>query len=208
MASPSNLTLHIVQDEQNVVVKARLLKTNKSFEFKLDGDNPEGYEGDALLNVAMQMGKGEWWAGLLNFDPATLERTTYYSTKSEAVRHVPTHVSPKDCFVWGSGSQWMVIPGTGCAHWVAHQKGITGGSAGCYVSKCIRVSDVVSGKTQYSLSNARVGDIWTNTSLSHCGMVRSINRDESGRASVYVQHCSSGSGGVVYSTFTSGYAYR
>lgn len=136
---------------------------------------------------------------------------TYYSTREEAEANVPAHVFPKNCFVWNDGPQgypWRPIPGTGCAHWVAHELGIDG-NPGCYVARAIRVTQVIDGKTRYNLADAQLGDIWTNTNRSHCGIVRRINRDQDGRrVSVSVEHCSSGQGGVVTGNFSSGYFYR
>ncbi|MEK7395624.1 MAG: DUF4157 domain-containing protein [Candidatus Poribacteria bacterium] len=140
----------------------------------------------------------------------TVNGITYYNTRAGAEAAVPTHVSPRSCFVWRdgpTGHPWRVIPGTGCAHWVAHQRGISG--PGCYDNYALRVSQVVAGLTSYNLPNARVGDIWTNIGGSHTGIVRGINTNSAGTViSVNVEHCSSGSGGVVTSTFTSGYFYR
>ena len=42
-----------------------------------------------------------------------------------AVALVNRHVEPKDCFVWHVGhDNWQPISGTGCAHWIAHQRNI------------------------------------------------------------------------------------
>ena len=139
---------------------------------------------------------------------------TWYSTRAAAVAQVPTHVSPDTCFVWNGGSNapqgypWRVIPGTGCAHWVAHELGITG-TPGCDTGHALRVSQVIAGRTRHNWVNAQVGDIWTNTSRSHTGLVRAINRDPNGNVvSIRVEHDSSGQGGVVTNNFTSGYVYR
>jgi len=197
-----SLDFYIAKDRVESVVKTKLLYSAGKMDFQIKAEDTKQFKAEILLQIASKIAESENWEGIFECDPLTLERTTYYKTKAEAVRHVPQHVSPKDCFVWGSGSKWMVIPGTGCAHWVAHQKGIKNG-AGCYTGNSIRVRDVVSGKSRNSIRNARVGDIWTNSDLSHCGIVRKVNS-----GSVKVQHCSSGSGGVVYSNFTSGYCYR
>ena len=137
----------------------------------------------------------------------TQTQAQYYRTKEEAVKHVPQHVEPKACFVWRDGSQdlpWRVIPGTGCAHWVAHQKGIRNG-VGCYDGHSIRVRNVVEGKKKYPISEARVGDIWANERLRHCGIVMAVSR---AKDSVTVKHCSSGQGGVVTDVMRSGNVYR
>lgn len=135
----------------------------------------------------------------------------YYKTKEEAIQHVPQHVVPKDCFVWKDGSAatpWRVIPGTGCAHWVAHQKKIRHG-AKCFAGCSIRVRDVVHGLTRHDIADAKVQDIWTMANLSHCGLVVGLNKDKAGKiVSVEVQNCSSAKGGVVTSTVSSGSVYR
>ena len=135
----------------------------------------------------------------------------YYRTRKEAEANVPTHVVPKNCFVWKDGPSefpWRPIPGTGCAHWVAHELGIDG-NPGCYDKRAIRVTQVIEGKTRYNLSDALVGDIWTYTDHTHCGIVRGVNKNEAGEVvSVQVEHCSSGRGGVVTGNFSSGYFYR
>jgi hypothetical protein len=147
----------------------------------------------------------DWWKGFLVFSAEEYESRSYYATREEAVDNVPTHVSPKDCFVWRDGppaTPWRPIPGTGCAHWVAHEKGISD-NPGCYDGNAIRVSQVTSGRTSYSISDAEVGDIWTNSGETHCGIVLSVSGGQA-----HVRHCSSGSGGVVESWFSSGYAWR
>ena len=67
-------------------------------------------------------------------------------TKQQAIARVPAHVVPRDCFVWYMDSRrgWEPIPGTGCAHYVAHRLGITRGAV-CDAGSSIRVSDVVAG---------------------------------------------------------------
>lgn len=130
---------------------------------------------------------------------------TCYSTRAEAVSRVPTHVVPKECFVWRDGPStfpWRVIPGTGCAHWVAHQFGIRRGTT-CSQGYSIRVSDVISGRTEVQIQGCKVGDIWTDSERTHCGIVRQV---ANGR--VLVKHCSSGEGGVVQSWFSSGRCWR
>lgn len=168
-----------------------------------------GYTCDPFIELAACLANldnaAEWWEGSLRFEPTAVAARSYYATRDEAVRNVPQHVEPKYCFVWKDGpssTPWRPIPGTGCAHWVAHQKGIQA-SPGCYDRYAIRVSQVTAGKRQYSISQAQVGDIWTNTSGSHCGIVIGT-----GSGYARVRHCSSGSGGVVIDNFTSGYAYR
>jgi hypothetical protein len=187
-------------------------KSPQAFHLRMDPKSASGngYQASCFAPLASRymddcICESLWWEGLLAFDPAYLESRSYYASRDEAVSHVPYHVQPKSCFVWRDGPAslpWRPIPGTGCAHWVAHQKGITA-SIGCYDRYAIRVSQVVEGKGRYSISQARVGDIWTTTSLSHCGIVIGV-----GNGSVRVRHCSSGSGGVVENDFYSGYIYR
>ncbi len=43
-------------------------------------------------------------------------------TKAQAIAIVPSHVSPKPCFIEleNTAKGYRPIPGTGCAHWIAH----------------------------------------------------------------------------------------
>jgi len=145
-------------------------------------------------------------------------------TKAEATKKVPTHVIPKACFVWHHNAKtgWIPIPGTGCAHWVAHEQKITGFTPNCGDGCAIRVVQVISGKSVYTIAHAKLGDIWTNARGSHCGIVIKVyknkdkNKDEDNdnesatvTTSVDVKHCSSGSGGVVIGyKWTKGLFYR
>ncbi|ODS36207.1 hypothetical protein BEH94_05120 [Candidatus Altiarchaeales archaeon WOR_SM1_SCG] len=138
---------------------------------------------------------------------------TCYSTKEEAQKHVPTHV--KDCgywkcFVWDDNRYndpehpWRVIPGsgcelgTGCAHWVAHQLNIKS-NPGCSEGYAIRVSQVIAGRREVELKNCKVGDIWTNDGKTHTGIVCQVGTNK-----LFVEHCSSGDGGLVKTWFSSG----
>jgi hypothetical protein len=163
-----------------------------------------------LTHVVQQTGN-QLPQGYMQRDSTTVGDVTYYSTRAEAEAAVPAHVSPSECFVWNDGPRnfpWRPIPGTGCAHWVAHEKGLSD-TPGCFVGNAIRVSQVTAGLTAYDLAHAQADDIWTNTAGSHCGIVRSLNQDATGNVlSAHVEHCSSGSGGVVTSDFQSGQFYR
>ena len=158
----------------------------------------------------------------LTVGSVVVAQSEYYATKEEAVSQVPAHVEPKDCFVWKDGpiaTPWRVIPGTGCAHWVAHELGLgvfpspwQQWEAGeiepplpseawqvCYDGFYIRVADVIAGRTELEIWDAIVGDIWTYDDLTHTGIVRQVDE---GR--VLVEHCSNVAGGVVQDWFSSG----
>ena len=161
--------------------------------------------------------------GLLGTVNITLAQQQYYATKEEAISHVPTYIVPQDCFVWKDGSDpakpWRVIPGTGCAHWVAHELGLgifpspwQRWEAGeiepplpeeawyvCYDGFYINVGNVIAGRTEVEIKDAKVGDIWTNDALTHCGIVRQVGED-----SILVEHCSNAQGGVVQTWYSSG----
>jgi len=128
---------------------------------------------------------------LSNIYPFQVQQQTagWYTKKERAISHVPSHVFPKECFIWNDGSPnspWRVIPGTGCAHWVAHQLGIKTGDARCYDGYAIRVRDILSGRVEVVLRDAKVGDVWTNEDLTHCGIVRQVGNGE-----LLVEHDSS-----------------
>jgi hypothetical protein len=148
---------------------------------------------------------------LLAFGNAPARVANYYKTRQEAVRRVPAHVSPRSCFVWHDGptqTPWRVIPGAGCAHWVAHQKGIRGGGPTCDAGCAIRISDLIAAKVSCSLSKAKVRDIWTNPARAHCGIITRVSQGKDGKTVVTVRHCSSAQGGVTTSSFSSGMAWR
>jgi len=131
-------------------------------------------------------------------------------TKADALKLVDKHWTPKDCAVEleSSAAGYRPIPGTGCAHWVAHQKGING-APGCADGRAIRVSQVIAGKSEYKIREAAVGDIWVQPGGGHTGIVRSLTKNKDGIITeLEVEHCSSGQGGVVKSKFTTGACYR
>jgi hypothetical protein len=116
---------------------------------------------------------------------------------------VDGHVQPRNCFITFRNRRegWAPITGTGCAHWVAHQRGgPTGGTNVCQAGYKFRVSDVVASLSLvgHGLAAAAVGQVWSWPGHSHIGIVRAVNRDASGKVvSVSVENDSSASGGVV-----------
>ncbi len=80
-----------------------------------------------------------------------------------ATKNIDSHVVPNKCFVWyESKDNWTKIKGTGCAHWVAHEKGIKKGSSICLEGYTYRVSNLLIGKKQINISQIKVGDIYVN----------------------------------------------
>jgi len=118
---------------------------------------------------------------------------------SSARAAVDRHVVPPGCFVAFTGDDsWIAISGTGCAHWVAHQKGIARGSQQCQESRTLRVPDLISGLNTYPRSQAQTGDIWANQDLNHCGIAVAVS---SGGAQITIRHDSSRQGGVFDNDF-------
>jgi hypothetical protein len=115
------------------------------------------------------------------------------------------HVEPKDCFVTHlGGDRWAPIEGTGCAHWVAHQLGISQGNVSnqCLVARTFRVPDLVLGRPRViELKNVRINDIWASTNLSHCGLVVQAGNDSSGVLQISIKHDSSAQGRVATNDF-------
>jgi hypothetical protein len=111
-------------------------------------------------------------------------------------------VQPKECFItyFGNGA-WKPIDGTGCAHWVAHQKNIQSGSA---MDKClngftVRVKALIIGRTQVTdLKKVQVNDIWVNDTSDHTGMVLTIKlgAKPTDKPQITIRHDSSGQGRV------------
>src|SRR5262249_31562912 len=127
-------------------------------------------------------------------------------SEKDAVKKVDKHVSPKECFVWFMDSKrgYEPIPGTGCAHWVAHQKGWNSGkesSNGCKKNFLIRVKDIV-GKSgsQVALKDVKVGNVWVSDDLNHCGIVCKVTPTKDKAAdptpTIEIQSCASRQGKV------------
>jgi hypothetical protein len=123
-------------------------------------------------------------------------------SEKDAVKKVDKHVSPKECFVWFMDSKrgYEPITGTGCAHWVAHEKGWNNGkesSNGCKLSFLLRVKDVVkkSGR-EVTASNVVVGNVWVNAKQDHCGIVSKVTASKEGMPTIEIENCSSKQGKV------------
>lgn len=111
------------------------------------------------------------------------------------------HVEPKACFIWYVGSNhWQPIAGTGCAHWVAHQRGIRRGTANeqCLEGFTYRVRKLVDGMTVVALANVQVDDIWASPTLDHTGLVLTVKPSvvAGGVSTIIIRHDSSGQGRV------------
>jgi hypothetical protein len=88
--------------------------------------------------------------------------------------HVRSDVVPKDCFIrYRLNDVWEPILGTGCAHWVAHQKEIQWGGPGdkCLLGYTYRVHVLIEGCSKVPLEEVRSGDIWFNHDKNHTGLV-------------------------------------
>lgn len=117
----------------------------------------------------------------------------------EDVKQHNKHVEPKECFITWKGSKWEAFSGTGCAHWVAHQRNISRGAPSnmCLKGCSIRVPDVISGKQQTTdLKNVRVNDIWANNGATHCGLVSKVDTDKTGKINISITHDTNRQGGV------------
>lgn len=116
------------------------------------------------------------------------------------------HVEPKACFVtFRGGDSWVALTGTGCAHWVSHQKSISAGSPSnqCLEGRTIRVPDAVAGRQRIALENVQAGDMWANVALSHMGLVSGVVRPTGGGAAqIQITHDSSHLGRVSTNDFS------
>jgi hypothetical protein len=127
-------------------------------------------------------------------------------SEKDAVKKVDKHVSPKECFVWYTDNKrgWEPIPGTGCAHWVAHEKGWNSGkesSNGCKLKFLFRVKDIIKKSgSEVALADVKPGNVWVNAKETHCGIVRKVEPPKEGakdsRPTIEIEHCSSGQGKV------------
>ena len=86
-------------------------------------------------------------------------------------------IDPRDCFVvYIGGDQWEKIEGTGCAHWVAHEREIRRGRADtqCLLGYTLRIEDLIAGLSTRTLDarrNIHVNDIYVTANGQHCGLV-------------------------------------
>jgi hypothetical protein len=86
------------------------------------------------------------------------------------------------------------MPGTGCAHWVAHEKGWKATKSACHAGYPVRVKDVLKGLKKIDLDKVKKGDLWADDKLSHCGIVHDV---KAGTPPVItIENCSSKQGGV------------
>ena len=127
-------------------------------------------------------------------------------SEKDAVKKVDKHVSPKECFVWYMDGKrgYEPIPGTGCAHWVAHEKGWDNGkesSNGCKLNFLLRVKDIVKKSGREVLpADVVVGNVWVNAKLDHCGIVSKVTPSKDKAAdpnpTIEIENCSSKQGKV------------
>ncbi len=91
-----------------------------------------------------------------------------------AIGDVRADVTPKECFIrYRQNDDWEPIIGTGCAHWVAHEKDIQSGGAAdkCLFGYTYRVHVLADICHEVALEDVRSGDIWINDNEDHAGLV-------------------------------------
>lgn len=134
-------------------------------------------------------------------------------SEKDAVKKVDKHVSPKECFVWYMDNTrgFEPIPGTGCAHWIAHEKGWSGGKPGtngCNKKYLFRVKDIVSKSgSEVAVADVKVGNVWVNTDQTHCGIVCKVEPSDDPtkdpNPTIEIQHCSIRQGKVAKNDWAS-----
>ena len=100
--------------------------------------------------------------------------------QTKAAKGVRMHVEPKDCFVWYlGGDKWAPIMGTGCAHWVAHQKGIKHGLPihRCLKGFTLKVADIAKGKREIQHDSSRQGRVAKNDFQTGAFAISDRNRN-------------------------------
>lgn len=130
--------------------------------------------------------------------------------QTAAGNRVDKHVEPKPCFIWYTGGKdgWQPISGTGCAHWVSHQKGLTWGTGNekCLEGYTFRVQKVTFHLTIHvdKVEDVQAGDIWVNPGETHMGIVSKVaTAAEAGARAITIQHDSSAQGKVSENDFKS-----
>jgi hypothetical protein len=123
-----------------------------------------------------------------------------------AVKKVDKHVEPKGCFVWFEGKAgWQPIPGTGCAHWVAHERGLKKGGKGeqCMLGYPLRVKTLIGGMSEVKRADVKVNDVYVTPSKDHTGLVLKVTPDPKApdAPKITIRHDSSAQGKVSDSDF-------
>jgi len=138
---------------------------------------------------------------------------------SKACDLVDEHVSPRDCFIAYEGNGcWQPIEGTGCAHWVAHQLNIHGGtpSEQCLAGYTCRVNALLGGRQRVvDMALVRARDIYVTPNMDHVGLVSRVTKPlQTGSApSIFIRHATSIHGQIAENGFSTyfhscGYFYR
>ena len=110
---------------------------------------------------------------------------------------IDKQVRPKECFVWHVNNKkgFQAIPGTGCAHWVAHQKNWKGSKPACLEGYPLRVSQILKKvKKLNDGDEVKKGDVWATK--THCGIVSAVQKGKGDAQLITIEHCSSAQGGV------------
>jgi hypothetical protein len=128
----------------------------------------------------------------------------------EAQTDVDSYVEPRDCFVWyiNNAYGWQSFSrtkDTPCAHYVAHQLGLTAtNGVTCKSGYLVRVIDVLDRLGDpIETETVSEGDVWArvkgtkgsagdNEPSSHCGMVVKVIRTVGEPPKITIKHCSSG----------------
>jgi hypothetical protein len=102
--------------------------------------------------------------------------------------------------VYRGGDSWAPIIGTGCAHFVAHEKNLQAPGMEGFL---IRVPDLLPGRTEITeLSDVEPGDIYVTSDLKHCGIVRTnIPGPGRDRRRIMIEHASSAHHAVLTGEF-------
>lgn len=107
----------------------------------------------------------------------------------------------------------LAVTGTGCAHWIAHQQGITHGSPmhRCLKGFTLKVADIAKGKKEItSLDQVKVGDIYINPGKTHAGIVSKVQKlpGSPPKIKIEIEHDSSRQGKVAKNDFATYFGGR
>jgi hypothetical protein len=120
---------------------------------------------------------------------------------------VDKHVEPKECFIWyAKDDDWQPISGTGCAHWVAHQRQIRAGNSmdQCLAGYTYRVKTLIVGHHKVaSLALVKINDIYVTPGEDHMGLVVKVTPGTTpgSQPTITIRHDSSHQGRVAENDF-------
>jgi len=121
-----------------------------------------------------------------------------------AVRAVPPGVTPRECFAVAlPGAGWRAPPGSGAAHWLAHELSAhpVHPHTRCAAGFAVRRADLLFGRRELIRELPRARDLWVDLDDELCGLVVKSASSESGDVEISIRGLLNVSGGAAVCDF-------